>query len=50
MAQDELYEKKLLKIGVKSGFDFVSLPDQWVKKNMSIIGLKLKKILIIIQK
>jgi DNA polymerase V len=23
--------------------DFVNLPDQWVKKNMSIIGLKLKK-------
>ena len=36
-------EKKLLKIGVKSGFDFVSLPDKWVKKKMSIIGLKLKK-------
>ena len=36
-------EKKLLNIGVKSGFDFISLPDQWVKRNMSIIGLKLKK-------
>jgi len=36
-------EKKLLNIGVKSGFDFINLPDQWVKKNMSIIGLKLKK-------
>ena len=36
-------EKKLLNIGVKSGFDFINLPDQWVKRNMSIIGLKLKK-------
>ncbi len=36
-------EKKLLKIGVKSGFDFIKIPDEWVKKNMSIIGLKLKK-------
>jgi len=36
-------EKKLLKVNVKSGIDFVNLPDQWVKKNMSIIGLKLKK-------
>ena len=36
-------EKKLLNIGVKSGFDFINLPDRWVKKNMSILGLKLKK-------
>jgi DNA polymerase V len=36
-------EKKLFKVNVKSGMDFVNLPDQWVKKNMSIIGLKLKK-------
>ncbi len=36
-------EKKLLKVGIKSGFDFIRLPDNWVKRNMSIIGLKLKK-------
>ena len=36
-------KKKLFKVNVKSGIDFVNLPDQWVKKNMSIIGLKLKK-------
>ena len=36
-------EKKLFKVNVKSGIDFVNLPDQWVKKNMSILGLKLKK-------
>ena len=36
-------EKKLSKINVKTGMDFISLPDKWVKKNMSIIGLKLKK-------
>jgi DNA polymerase V len=36
-------EKKLSKINIKSGKDFISIPDQWVKKNMSIVGLKLKK-------
>ena len=36
-------EKKLSRINVKTGMDFISLPDKWVKKNMSIIGLKLKK-------
>ena len=25
-------EKKLLKVGIKSGFDFIKLPDNWVKK------------------
>ena len=36
-------EKKLSSINVKTGMDFINLPDKWVKKNMSIIGLKLKK-------
>ena len=36
-------EKKLSRINVKNGIDFINLPDKWVKKNMSIIGLKLKK-------
>ena len=36
-------EKKLSRINVKNGMDFINLPDKWVKKNMSIIGLKLKK-------
>ena len=36
-------EKKLSRVNVKSGMDFINLPDNWVKKNMSIIGLKLKK-------
>ena len=36
-------EKKLSRVNVKSGMEFINLPDNWVKKNMSIIGLKLKK-------
>ena len=36
-------EKKLSKVNVKSGIDFINLPDKWIRKNMSIIGLKLKK-------
>ena len=36
-------EKKLSRINVKTGMEFISLADKWVKKNMSIIGLKLKK-------
>ncbi len=36
-------EKKLSGVNVKNGMDFINLPDKWVKKNMSIIGLKLKK-------
>lgn len=34
---------KLKKNNVQNAYDFTSLPDNWVKKNMSIIGLKLKK-------
>lgn len=29
--------------GVKTAFDFINLPDNWVKKQMSIVGLKLKR-------
>ena len=34
---------KLKKNNIQNAYDFTSLPDNWVKKNMSIIGLKLKK-------
>ncbi len=32
-------EKKLSNINVNSGIDFINLPDQWVKKNMSLDDL-----------
>lgn len=34
--------KQLQKIGVLTAFDFIKLSDQWVKKNMSVVGLRLK--------
>ena len=35
--------KKLKALGVNSALDFVNLPDSWVKKNLSILGLRLKR-------
>ncbi len=37
------HSKRLEKQHVKTGLDFVNLPDQWVKSNMAITGLRLKK-------
>ena len=37
------YKKLLLKNGVITANDFCKLSDQWVKKNMSILGLRLKE-------
>jgi DNA polymerase V len=37
------YKKLLLKNGVATANDFCKLSDQWVKKNMSILGLRLKE-------
>jgi DNA polymerase V len=37
------YKKLLLKKGVATANDFCKLSDQWVKKNMSILGLRLKE-------
>ena len=37
------YKKLLVKNGITTAYDFCKLPDQWVKKNMSILGLRLKK-------
>ena len=37
------HEKRLKAIGVKTVLDFTHLPDQWVNKNMSIVGLRLKR-------
>jgi DNA polymerase V len=37
------YAKLLRSIGVKNALEFINLPDQWVKKNMNVLGLRLKK-------
>lgn len=36
------HAKRLNNIGVITAFDFTQLDDQWVKKNMAIVGLRLK--------
>ena len=35
--------KRLKSIGVKNAWQFTMLPDNWVRKHMSILGLRLKK-------
>jgi len=35
--------KRLSEIGVKKAYDFTKVSDAWVKKNMGIIGLRMKK-------
>ncbi len=37
------HKLRLELMGVQTAYDFVLLPDDWVKKNMSILGLRLKK-------
>lgn len=37
------HAKRLNLIGVNNAFEFTQLPDAWVKKNMSIVGLRLKQ-------
>ncbi len=36
------HAKRLQDIGVLTAFDFVKLSDDWVKRNMSVVGLRLK--------
>jgi DNA polymerase V len=36
------HAKRLQQMGVLTAYDFVNLTDEWVKKNMSIVGLRLK--------
>jgi DNA polymerase V len=33
--------KLLNRHGVKTAFDFANLPDQWIRKNMSVVGLRI---------
>lgn len=35
--------KKLSSVGVRTGFDFTNLDPDWVKKNMTIVGVNLQK-------
>jgi DNA polymerase V len=37
------HAKRLQAMGVTTALDFVNLPDEWVKKQMSILGLRLKR-------
>lgn len=37
------HEKRLLKIKVHNAWEFTQLPNQWVQKEMSIVGLRLKR-------
>ena len=37
------HSKKLIYMGIKTAYDFIQLPDGWVKKNMSVVGLRLKR-------
>lgn len=37
------YAKKLKNLKVHTAYDFTQLSDEWVKKNMAIVGLRLKR-------
>ncbi len=36
------YAKKLKKMNINKGYDFIQLPDEWIRKNLTISGLRLK--------
>lgn len=36
------YAKKLQKLGINTAFDFINQSDYWIKKNMSVVGQRLK--------
>jgi DNA polymerase V len=37
------HEKRLQYLGIKTAYDFVQMSDSWIKKNMSVVGLRLKR-------
>ena len=37
------HAKRLIAQGINTAYDFTLMPDQWVKNNMSIVGLRLKR-------
>lgn len=36
------YSKRLQSLGIKTAFDYTQQSDEWIKKNFSIVGLRLK--------
>ena len=38
-----MHSKRLKKYKINNAYDFISLPDNWVRKKMSVVGLRLKK-------
>ncbi len=36
-------QKRLQEMGIKKAFDFTNLSDEWTRKNMSVVGLRLKR-------
>jgi DNA polymerase V len=37
------HKERLKKENVRKAYDFINLPDEWIKKNMAIVGLRLKQ-------
>jgi DNA polymerase V len=37
------HTQRLIYKGVKTAYDFTQLPDEWVRKNMAVVGLRLKR-------
>jgi DNA polymerase V len=37
------HEKRLQYLGIKTAYDFVQMSDSWIKKNMSVVGSRLKR-------
>jgi DNA polymerase V len=37
------HAKRLQYLSIKTAYDFVQMPDTWIKKNMSVVGLRLKR-------
>ncbi len=37
------YAKRLNSMGVFTGYQFIQLPDAWIRKNMAVVGLRLKR-------
>ncbi len=37
------HAKKLAYLGIRTAWDFIQLSDDWVKKNLSVVGLRLKR-------
>jgi DNA polymerase V len=37
------HSKRLQKMNIKSAYDFTQLPEEWIRKNMSVVGYRLQK-------